>query len=177
MSRKTGRLANLWHELKRRRVLKVVAMYAATAFIILEVVDIVSPALGLPSWTVPLVIVLLVIGFPVTIILSWVFDLTPDGIIKTDPIETQVDTEEEPSAVKRSFGLNNVVIVVLLIIVGILLYPRLFKKDKFQAIREDDGEEDNDQWDGPGRQLQSRADDIHDFKNNKSCGSVHGNNF
>ena len=54
-------------------------MYAATAFIIMEAGDIMLPRLGLPDWTVTLIIVLLIVGFPITVILSWIFDVTPEG--------------------------------------------------------------------------------------------------
>jgi len=63
MPQSKNKITQFWQELKRRRVVKVIAMYAATAFIILEVVDIVAPSLGLPDWTLNLVIVLLSIGF------------------------------------------------------------------------------------------------------------------
>ncbi len=128
-----------WQELKRRRVIRVLAMYAATAFIILEVVDIVSPALLLPSWTVTLVVILLAIGFPVVAILSWIFDLTPDGFMKTDPLENEPEREDALPPVKRKVRLNNIAIVILLIVVGILIYPKVFKPDKFEDIREEDG--------------------------------------
>ncbi|MDX2444559.1 MAG: tetratricopeptide repeat protein [Bacteroidales bacterium] len=127
-----------WEELKRRKVPRVLAMYAASAFILLEVVDIVAPALSLPGWTVTLVVVLLAIGFPVTAILSWVFDITPGGIRKTESIEF---TKEEipPAPRRRKLRAGDVIIVVLIIIVGILVYPKIFKKDQFKGIRDADG--------------------------------------
>ncbi len=87
MSDRHNKFIQFWQELIRRKVIKANAMYLATAFIILEVVDIITPALHLPSWTVTLVLVLLTVGFPVSIILSWIFDVTPEGFIKTDPVE------------------------------------------------------------------------------------------
>ena len=54
---------NFWQELKRRKVIRVIIGYAASAFIILEAVDIIFPRMGLPDWTVTLVIFLLIIGF------------------------------------------------------------------------------------------------------------------
>ena len=75
---------NFWQELKRRKVFRVIAMYAATAFIIMEAGDIMLPRLGLPDWTVTFIIVLLIIGFPISIILSWIFDITPEGVKKTE---------------------------------------------------------------------------------------------
>ena len=70
MSGKPKKRFRFWHELKRRGVPKVLAMYAATAFIIMEAVDIMLPRLGLPDWTVTLVIILLIIGLPVAFVLS-----------------------------------------------------------------------------------------------------------
>ena len=76
-----NRFSQFWQELKRRKVIKANAMYAATAFIIMEAADIMLPRLGLPDWTVTLVIVLLIVGFPISIILSWIFDVTPEEVM------------------------------------------------------------------------------------------------
>ena len=72
-----NKLSQFWQELKRRKVIKVIAMYAATAFIIMEAGDIMLPRLGLPDWTVTFIVILLIVGFPITIILSLIFDVTP----------------------------------------------------------------------------------------------------
>jgi hypothetical protein len=45
------------------------------------------PRLGLPDWTVTSVIILLIVGFPITILLSWIFDITPEGLLKTEPVK------------------------------------------------------------------------------------------
>ncbi len=82
MPDKSSRLLRFWEELKRRKVIKVIAMYAATAFIIMEAGDIMLPRLGLPDWTVTFIIVLLIIGFPIAVIFSWIFDITPEGLKK-----------------------------------------------------------------------------------------------
>lgn len=133
-----NKLNQFWVELKHRKVLRVLAMYAATAFILLEVVDIVAPALLLPSWTVTIAVVLLALGFPVTAILSWIFDITPEGIQKTESIES---TKENilPASNRRKLRTGDVIIIVLIVVVGILVYPKLFKKDKFKGIRDADG--------------------------------------
>lgn len=135
-----NKLSQFWQELKRRKVFRVVAMYAATAFILLELVDIITPALLLPAWTVTLVIVLLAIGFPIAAILSWVFDITPEGVKKTEAIE---DSEEQElasfTAGKGRFKISDLIIVVLIVVVGILAYPKIFKKDTFEAIKDSDG--------------------------------------
>jgi hypothetical protein len=83
MPNSPNKLSQFWQELKRRKVLKVIAMYAATAFIIMEAAEIMLPRLGLPDWTVTFLIILLIVGLPITVILSWIFDITPEGVRKT----------------------------------------------------------------------------------------------
>ena len=60
-------------------MVNVISVYAAAAFVILELTSIVAPSLGLPSWTLNLVIILLCTGFIIVTILSWVFDRHPEG--------------------------------------------------------------------------------------------------
>ncbi len=134
-----NRLIQFWQELKRRKVIKVMAMYAATAFIIIEAGDIMLPRLGLPDWTVTFIIILLIVGFPITIILSWIFDVTPEGVRKTEPVQLAKRRETTPEPVKRGFRISDGVIALLIVVVCILLYPKIFKKDKFEGIRDPDG--------------------------------------
>jgi len=139
MSEDQNKISHFWQELKRRKVFQVVAMYAAAAFIILEVVDIVLPRLGLPDWTVTFVIILLIIGFPVSIIFSWIFDITPEGLKKTGPMESVRNGKQVIQPGRRILNLSNVIIAVLLIIVGILVYPKIFKNNASSMIKDSDG--------------------------------------
>jgi eukaryotic-like serine/threonine-protein kinase len=77
------RLGTLLSELKRRKVFRDSAVYLASAFMIAQAADIFLPGLGLPDWTLRLVLALLILGFPLAIVLSWMFDLTPTGIRRT----------------------------------------------------------------------------------------------
>ncbi len=72
-------------ELKRRHVFRVAAAYGATAFVVIEAADIVFPRLGLPEWTVTLVVALAVLGFPVALVLAWAYQLTPEGVKRAAP--------------------------------------------------------------------------------------------
>jgi len=83
MKRKPGELGNLLNELKRRKVIHVITVYAAIAFVILQLVDLVAEPLRLPVSTKALVIVLLCIGFVIAVFLSWLYDITPTGVMKT----------------------------------------------------------------------------------------------
>ena len=71
-------------ELKRRRVFRVMAMYGAVAFVVLQVADIALPGLGLPEWTITLILAFTVLGFPIAIVLAWAFDMTPEGMQRTE---------------------------------------------------------------------------------------------
>lgn len=75
----------------RRKVGRVITVYAAAAFVILELASIVIEPLNLPEWTLSLIIVLLCMGFVIAVILSWIYDITPGGIEKTGPIAPNGD--------------------------------------------------------------------------------------
>lgn len=72
-------------ELQRRRVFRVALGYLVGAWIVVEVADVTFPRLGLPDWTVTLVLALTILGFPLTVILAWVFQITPEGIRRDRP--------------------------------------------------------------------------------------------
>ena len=67
-------------ELQRRNVIKVGAVYVVVAWLLVQIADTTFPILQLPDWTVTLVTVLLLIGFPIALIFAWAFELTPEGI-------------------------------------------------------------------------------------------------
>ena len=75
---------NFFEELKRRRVVRVLLVYLASAFALLEAADIVISALSLPSWLLQAAIAALTVGLPVSLVLSWVYDITPEGVVPTD---------------------------------------------------------------------------------------------
>jgi TolB-like protein/Flp pilus assembly protein TadD len=137
MPGKENKLFRLWEELKRRKVFRVTAMYAATAFIIMEAGDIMLPRLGLPDWTVTALIVLLITGFPIIAIISWIFDITPEGFVKTDQVNLQKKKEGSNPPNKKLVNLNNIIIVILLTAVCILLYPKIFTPEKMDRTRGD----------------------------------------
>ena len=87
MEKSPGKLSHFWQELKRRKVIKTLAMYAGAAYVLIELANNVVDPLQLPVWTPRLVIMLIVIGFPVVAVLSWIFDITPEGIKKTEKAE------------------------------------------------------------------------------------------
>ncbi|MFL6505811.1 MAG: hypothetical protein ACJ8KC_10410, partial [Candidatus Udaeobacter sp.] len=73
-------MSGFFEELQRRKVYRVAAAYVIAAGFIIQIGSAVIPAWELPNWTLRLVIVLLLIGFPVALILAWAYDVTPQGI-------------------------------------------------------------------------------------------------
>ncbi len=74
-------------ELKRRRVFRVMAVYGVVGFVLLQVVDLAVPALLLPDWTYRLVALILVVGFPIALIIAWAFEVTPEGVRRTEALD------------------------------------------------------------------------------------------
>ena len=83
MSEQPSKLACFMTELRRRHVFRVAVGYAAVAFVVLQLSEIVLPAFS-AEWALQLVVVFVVLGFPVVMVLAWVFDITSDGIRVTD---------------------------------------------------------------------------------------------
>jgi len=139
MSEEPNKLIKFWQELKRRKVFKVTAMYAGTAFIILQLVDIIAQPLQLPAWTMTLVIVLLCIGFIITLLIAWIYDITPEGIKKTESIEVAKKRKSQTVPVKRRLKASDIIIAAMAIVIVILLYPKIFNRDKLKDIKDADG--------------------------------------
>lgn len=70
-------------EIKRRKVFQVAAAYAIVAWLLVQVITAIEEPLNLPEWFDTAVIVLLAVGFPIAVILAWIFDITPEGIVQT----------------------------------------------------------------------------------------------
>src|SRR4029434_4094623 len=73
-------MAGFFEELQRRKVYRVAAAYIIVAGFIIQIGSAVFPAWELPNWTLRLVVVLLLIGFPISLILAWAYDVTSQGI-------------------------------------------------------------------------------------------------
>jgi TolB-like protein/Tfp pilus assembly protein PilF len=102
-------------ELRRRRVFRVAVVYAAVAWALIETTNTILPRLALPEWTVTLVIVLVLLGFPLALVFAWVFDVTPEGVRRT------TDVSATPSTLPRAALL---VVVVVLLTAAIVLRTR-----------------------------------------------------
>ena len=99
---------SLFAELQRRNVIRVAITYIVAAWVLLQVMELASDAFGAPEWVLKMFIVALALGFLPTVIFSWVFELTPEGLKR----ESEVAPEESVTA-HTAKRLNIAVIVLL----------------------------------------------------------------
>ena len=73
-------MREFFRELHKRRVIKVGVAYLVIGWLVLQLADVIFPAMRLPEWSTSLVLGLLIVGFPVALVLSWLFDIGPSGV-------------------------------------------------------------------------------------------------
>jgi TolB-like protein len=132
MSEKPVRFEKFFKELKRRKVVHVITVYLAVAFVILQLVDIIVQPLRLPDWTTALVIVLLGIGFIIAVFYSWVYDLTPAGVTKTRPMNPGRRTSQIPAPASNGWKIATYVSAAM--IVALLLFNFFGKRNRSTEI-------------------------------------------
>ena len=86
-------------ELKRRNVFKPAITYLIVAWIIAQVSDIVLPTFNAPPYIMKALIIILIIGFPLNLILAWIYELTPRGIKKTKNMEAETSISAQTNAI------------------------------------------------------------------------------
>ena len=112
---------SFFEELKRRNVIRVAIAYAAVAWLLLQVADVLLPAFGSPPWVMTAFATLLILSFPVALILAWAFELTPDGVKR--------DKDVGPGqSIAHLTGrkLDFIIIAVLVLAVGFLAADKFF---------------------------------------------------
>jgi TolB-like protein/Tfp pilus assembly protein PilF len=108
-------------ELRRRHVFRVAIAYAVTAWLLLQLAAIVLPTFDAPHWLLRAVIGFFVLLFPVAILLAWAFEVTPEGVRRTEPADSE---EVRPAPAGRRIGrrLDFTIIAILAIAVGVLAW-------------------------------------------------------
>ena len=130
-----NRLSRFWQELKRRKVIHVITVYASAAFVIIELIGNLSEPLNLPAALSTIVIIVLAVGFPLAIILSWLYDLTAGTFERTKPIEDlpEKETVQVPNAWKIATYISFIVIAGL-ILLNITSRSDLIKPGMIQSV-------------------------------------------
>ena len=116
---------NFFAELKRRNVYKVAAAYAVVAWLLIQAASILFPTFEAPAWVMKAFIGAIVLGFPVALLLAWAFELTPEGVKRTDEVP-------RGQSIARSTGrkLDFAIIGVLALAVALLVFDRVRPKSQ-----------------------------------------------
>src|SRR5205814_6701108 len=101
---------NFFSELKRRNIYRAAVLYGMGAWLLAQIATQIFPFFNVPNSAVRFVIVALILGFPIAMVLSWLFELTPEGIVRTEDVDL---------ATQRGFGrkIDFVIIGVLLLVI------------------------------------------------------------
>src|SRR5258708_34484274 len=83
---------NFFGELKRRNVYKVAVAYAVAGWALAQGIAQVFPVFDIPNWAVRLMVLAIVIGFPIALVVAWAFELTPQGIKRTEDVDPTLST-------------------------------------------------------------------------------------
>ena len=113
------RLSRFWQELKRRRVIHVITVYASAAFVIIGLIGNLTEPLNLPASLSTMVIIILAAGFPLAIVLSWLYDLSSGSFERSRPMDEtgeKVKPVAVPNARKIATYVSFVVIIGLVVL-------------------------------------------------------------
>ena len=102
-------------ELRRRNVFRMAVLYVVAAWLIMQVVDVVKDLANLPDWIGPATLAVLAIGFPIAIVISWFYELTPEGVVS----EKDVDHD---TAIAHAAGRRVDFIVIALLSAAVILF-------------------------------------------------------
>lgn len=109
-------MRELFEELKRRNVVRVGAAYAVVAWVVLQIVDTIAPLMAMPEWVPGFILILMGVGFPIALVFAWAYEITPDGLKKTEDVEATASvTADTGRKIDRMIIGGLAVVVVLLV--------------------------------------------------------------
>jgi serine/threonine-protein kinase len=108
---------NFFSELKRRNVYRVAAAYAVVGWLVIQVASIVLPTFHAPEWVLQVMVILVTLGFPIALVLAWAFELTPEGIKRTEEVAPGESTGNQ-----RRYKLMAITTALAIIAAGLLAF-------------------------------------------------------
>src|SRR5213594_2579069 len=110
-------------EAKRRNVYKVAVAYAVAGWALAQGIAQVFPVFGVPNWVIQLIVLLIVIGFPIALVLAWAFELTPQGLKRTEVADAM-----PPTAGYKKHAW------IYIVVIGAILSICLFFLGRYSAV-------------------------------------------
>lgn len=109
----------LFEELKRRNVIKAAIAYAVVGWVLLQVLALILPNVGAPDWVMKTITILAIVGFPVWVFIAWVYEVTPEGLKKTEKV-----SNDQSITITTNKRLNVLILVGLIIAIGVSFINR-----------------------------------------------------
>jgi len=128
MSNKSFNLKRFWLELKRRKVVHVTTVYVSASLVIIELINNLTEPFNLPTQLFTIVVIVLAVGLPLAIILSWLYDVTSKGVERTKPL-----SKDEEAGAKAGPGAWRISTIVSFVVIAGLIVFNIFGINK-QAI-------------------------------------------
>jgi len=117
------KIDNFFAELKRRNVYKVAVAYIVAGWALSQGIAQVFPVFDIPNWVIRLIVVLIIIGLPISLVLAWMFELTPQGIKRTETADAM------PAATRKKKH-----VWIYVVVIGVLLSIGLFLLGRYSAV-------------------------------------------
>ena len=113
-------MVDFFKELRRRNMFRLVGAYVVGAWFLVQTAVTLKVAMNLPGWFDTMIVALAIIGFPVALVLGWIFDLTPEGFVKTDSAKSDPEFAE-----KKGRILDLGILAGLIAVGGVILFSSL----------------------------------------------------
>lgn len=110
-------LNSFFAELKRRNIFRVASVYAVVGWIVMQVISVMTPALNLPDWVDSFCAIILIAGFPIAMLLAWAFELTPEGVKRTNAV-----APEDSITADTSRKLDYAILAGLVLVAGLIAF-------------------------------------------------------
>src|ERR1700674_5372932 len=114
---------NFFAELKRRNVYKVAIAYVVAGWALSQGIAQVFPVFDIPNWVIRLIVLFIIIGLPIALVLAWMFELTPQGIKRTETADAMPATARHKKHVW-----------IYVVVIGVLLSIGLFLLGRYSAV-------------------------------------------
>ena len=110
----------LFGELKRRNVIRVAGVYAVAGWVLAQIATTLEEALGLPAWFDGVIVALLLLGLPIALILAWAFELTPDGVLRTEDVPDGASITPDTGR-----KLDYTIVAGIVLVAGMIIWQKL----------------------------------------------------
>ena len=129
---------NFFKELRRRNVVRVAGVYAVAGWVLVQIATTLEESMNLPAWFDGLVVALLIIGLPIALILAWAFELTPDGVVRTEDV-----ADGQSVTVKTGHKLDYAIIAGI-VILGVVILMKENSTAVVEAVQQESADASSD---------------------------------